>query len=366
MAPFTAKNTANQAFYALCAQGDADACTTFTTSLGDAASTALTTFDEQVAGLTNAANPDLSFLQIFPNGVAGVVTPQAVVTPIPPFDIPTSDVLAPYQQQLETYLTLLNQITTLTNRVDYLQGLLQTTPVLNPALFLDIRSYLSRLHNIYNADRITLRTNLGNCLSASSANVESVCQPIIHNQAANAFEYYAPSGAGQDFFAQQNTLALQYTGLESVPGSTFQQFPQDVIYIDELPSFTAAGAPVPIAGEAAFVSFLDRPIPPAPGVPVAPIVDLLALTPDVPLSTNNVSTKVRVNPASPSPFTAWTITSSGIFTQGLAASAAFTTTPCTPTFAQPCSINYSSLLGGGSTLNILVEHSQIQDMFAAE
>jgi hypothetical protein len=363
--PFTATE-GGRAVYALCAQGDADACTQFTTSLGAAAASVLTTFDAQVAGLSNAASPDLSFFQIFPNGVAGVVTPQAVTTPIPPIEFPTNDELAQVKSELETYLTLLNQITTLNNRVVYLQGLLNATPVLNPALLLDIQGYLSRLHNIYNADRTTLRTNLAKCLSASKDEVASECEPITNNQATNAFEYYAPSGAGQDFFAQQNTLALQYTGLDSVPGTGFQQFPQDVIYIDELPSFVAAGSPVPIAGEAAFVSFLDRPIPLGPGLPVSPVVDILALMPDKPLSTDNVSTKARANPTSPSPFTAWQIVEAGIFPQGDPASAAFTTTACTPTFAQPCAINYSSVLSGaGPPLHILVEHGQIADMFIA-
>jgi hypothetical protein len=185
--------------------------------------------------------------------------------------------------------------------------LLNTTPTLNPAVLLDIVGYLDRLSNIYNPDRRTLRTNLANCLKATSTNVQSVCEPIINNQATNAYEYYGGNGAGSDFFAQQNTLALQYTGVDKLTPGISSGFPQDVIYIDELPSFPGVGGPVPIAGEAAFVSFLARPVRTS-GDTLIPIVDILALQPDEPLSTNNVSTKVRANPAFASPFTAWAIT----------------------------------------------------------
>ena len=290
------KTGSQGAFYALCAQGNSDACTQFTSNLGQGATAALNSFNGLVAGLSTATNgPDLSFLQIFPHGVAGAGTPQAVTSPIPASAIPTNDVLAPFKSQLEQVLTLLDQIATLNNRVSSLQGLLNQTTVLNPARFLDIVSYLDRLGNIYNPDRRTLRQNLANCLQATSTNVQSVCQSIIDNQASNAFEYYGVNGPGSNFFAQQNTLALQYTGVESLSPSTLPPVPQDVIYIDQLPSFAQVGSSVPIAGEAAFVSFFDRPILTAGQF--APVVDILALRPNEPLSTDNVSTKVRANSA---------------------------------------------------------------------
>ena len=71
------------AFYALCAQGNAAACTQFTSSIGQGAAAALDSFNQLVTGLSGATNPDLSFLQVFPIGVAGAVTSQAVTTPIP-------------------------------------------------------------------------------------------------------------------------------------------------------------------------------------------------------------------------------------------------------------------------------------------
>ena len=181
---------------------------------------ALNSFRQQVAGLSSATNPDLSFLQTFPSGVAGASIPHAVTTPIP---LQTSDVLAPYKPQLMEVLTLMNQISTLNNRVSLLQGLLSNTITFNPVPLLDLVSYLNRLQNTYKADRNTLLTSLQSCLSATSANVMSVCQSIIDNQATDAYEYYAANGPGNDFFAQQNTLALQYTTLhQSGPAARFR------------------------------------------------------------------------------------------------------------------------------------------------
>ena len=145
---FAMTNAAGQAFYALCAQGDADACTSFTSNLGQGASEALNSFNGLVANLSTATDgPDLSFLQTFPHGVAGAPAPQMVTSPIPATAIPRNDVLAPYTPQLQEVLTLLNQIATLNNRVGLLQGLFAAEPSLNPAKFLDLVSYLNRLGN---------------------------------------------------------------------------------------------------------------------------------------------------------------------------------------------------------------------------
>jgi hypothetical protein len=349
---FAKLNTGGEAFYALCAQGNAQACTQFTSNIGQGAAAALSSFHQLVAGLSSATNPDLSFLQTFPSGVAGASTPQAVTTPIP---LQTSDVLAPYKPQLEEVLTLVNQISTLNNRVRLLQGLLESVPSFNPAAFLDLVSYLDRLENIYRADRNTLTASLQHCLQATSTNVQTVCQPIINNQATNAFEYYAANGPGNNFFAQQNTLALQYTGVHTLQEAS--PLPQDVIYIDQLPSFAAQGSPVPIAGEAAFVSFVDRPVP-GPGGTL-PLVDILALEPDALLSTNNVSTKVRTT-AAPSPFTLYEASIGGV---NSLPPASFTSVSCTPTFTQPCAINYFFSPGGGLPQPKTVENRQIQDLF---
>jgi hypothetical protein len=266
-------------------------------------------------------------------------------------------------------------------------------------------SYLDRLENIYRRDRNTLFTELGHCLAATSANVTSVCAPIIDNQATNAFEYYRTDGPRDNFFAQQNTLALQYTAGETIVvpdfGRLVVDLPQDVIYIDELPPFPAAGGPssIPIAGEAAFVSFVDRPfacppgcggiVPPgelvgadwvlrpplllpilhrAPGALfVEPFVNILALAPNEPLSTNNVSTKVRDNPPALSPFTFWQIgrgfglDRGDLRIEGFPG-AVFTSVSCTPTFADPCAIDYRVPEKGRTPL-APIQNIQIEGLF---
>jgi hypothetical protein len=348
---FAAENAAGEAFYALCAQGNAEACTQFTSSLGQGAGQALNSVNTRVEGLSGATNPDLSFLEAFPHGVAGASTPERVTTDIP---VPTSEVLAPYRAQLEQSVTLVNQIATLNNRVNLLQGLLNQEPAFNPAVVLDLVSYLDRLEETYRADRNTLLISLENCLMATSANVTSACQPIINNQATNAFDYYGMAG---NFFAQQNTLALQYTGVVSVPD--FPMMPLDVLYIDELPPFAAVRPNVPIAGEAAFVSFIDRPL----GFTPSPQVNILALEPNTPLSTDNVSMTVRDNPPAPSPFTLWQIVSvppiEPLPTSGLV----FTALACSPRFANLCAINYAF---SGPDVTISYTHRPILELFTAD
>src|SRR5262245_12255490 len=114
----------------------------------------------------------------------------------------------------------------------------------------------------------------------------------------------------------------------------------DVIYIDELPTFTTEPRLAPIGGQAAFVSFADRPPAPVNGVVDTDAqVNILALEPDKPLSTNNVSLTVRVPPgdpkAPPSPFTSFFFDVLGgneVLVQ-VRSGATFTATGCTPTFA---------------------------------
>lgn len=102
---FAAKNSSNEAYYALCAQGSSEACTQFTSSMGSGAADALDDVANQVQSLGSQDNPDLGFLAIFPDGVAGASTTQKAV-----LDIPTSsanDVLTNYTTPLGRSATLL-------------------------------------------------------------------------------------------------------------------------------------------------------------------------------------------------------------------------------------------------------------------
>ena len=157
--------------------------------------------------------------------------------------------------------------------------------------------YLERLENVYSADRTTLLEDLESCLNATEGNVTSVCAPIIDNQASNAFKFYAdpPQSslcvANDDcFFVEQNTIALQYvaqsTSTEVGSSSTFFA-PGDTFYIDELPSFAAAGSNIPIAGQAGLVTFIDRPSEDAKTEDQY-LMGIVALEPGKPLSTENL------------------------------------------------------------------------------
>ena len=342
---FAKVNPSNVAYYASCAAGNSVDCTAFSGNMGIGASNALSSFNELVKMLSGASNPDLSFFETFPAGVAGADTQALVVSMIT-----TPAVLDPYASQLQQYLTLMNQVATLNNRIGLIQGQLTTTPSYNPVPFLDLLAYVDPLENIYAADRKTLLTNLQKCLAATSDNVVTVCAPIIDNQVSDAFAYYAASptscaASNRCFFAQQNTLALQYTGLALAwlgvgPDESFP-VPLEVIYVDELPSFAVAGYPVGIAGEAGFVGFADRPFWIDAGADPFETengyVAILALKPGDPLSTSNVSSKAQMNPPDPSPFVFWEV---GDFGVGPFAPAVFTSLACTPSFADPCAIDY--------------------------
>ena len=80
---FVAENAAGEAFYALSAQGHAEACTPLTSHMAQGATEAGPIFNQLVAALSGATNPDLSFLQPFPHGGAGAITSPAVTPPIP-------------------------------------------------------------------------------------------------------------------------------------------------------------------------------------------------------------------------------------------------------------------------------------------
>ena len=114
------------------------------------------------------------------------------------------------------------------------------------------------------------------------------------------------------------------------------------------------------------MGFADRPVPDgAGGFFRLSFVDILALAPDAPLSTNNVSTKVRANPAASSPFTLW-IVGEGVGSfpppnvgTSQRPGAVFIALSCTPTFANPCAIDYTV----PPTTGGFVQNTQIQGLF---
>ena len=79
---FVAENAAGEAFYALSAQGHAEACTPLTSHMAQGATEAGPIFNQLVAALSGATTPDLSFLQPFPHGVAGAKGHDPIPYPV--------------------------------------------------------------------------------------------------------------------------------------------------------------------------------------------------------------------------------------------------------------------------------------------
>jgi hypothetical protein len=340
-------NSAGDAYYASCAAGNVSDCTQFSSNMGTGAANALAAFDTLVNKIPTSDTPDISFFAAFPGGVAGADAPSIATLPIPDG---TGDALGKHSDQLITYLTLLNQIGTLNNRVTQLLALFQENSAFNVPQLLDLVGYLDRLENVYEKDRGTqpdegpnsLLANFDACLAATDQDVDTACAPIINNEATTAFDFYestpptsACSTNDDCFFAEQNTIALQYAtrlSLTDAAGSTFPGF-ADALYIDELPSFAAAGSDIPIAGQAGFVNFVDR----SGGDPNdEALIRIVVLEPGKPLSTENLSPAVDEGSGE---FTVWQIAGSGEVLQGVD-DAAFTSNECTPTFEEPCAIDY--------------------------
>ena len=332
---YSAMNSSGQAFYALCAQGDTDACDTFQGNMGDGATNALTEFNSEVADLSGATNPDLSIFETFPAGVSGADIPGRQTLAVP---LSVSDVLMPYAEELEDYVDLVNQVATLNNRANHLNGLIAADEAaLNYVPVLDLTTTLRALGSkddaaLYAAARATLLDDLENCINATEDNVTDVCAPIINNQSGDAFDYFAADRPGNSFLAQQNTIALQYTVLYTVIEEP--AIPRDVMYIGELPSSLSTGG-VPLAGEAALIDFVTQDF----GTNGA---DLVALEPGQPISTANLSDEVR---GSGGTFTVWGLVNTGFVSSGSAPGAAFASS-CTPSFADPCDIAWTVQEGG--------------------
>jgi len=193
--------------------------------------------------------------------------------------LPGSDILEPYQGLLERHLELVNEIATFNNRAARLSYLVAQDSY-NPVSMLDLQSSFDRLLNAnegavsYATGRKILLDDLETCLDATSTNVTEACSPVINGgeTLASAYDFYdsehgypeCTNGGNQEacWLAQQNTIALQYSAIRTFElkapppaPSLFFSGPSDALYIDALPSFDGAGAP--ISGKAGLTTFQD-------------------------------------------------------------------------------------------------------------
>jgi hypothetical protein len=234
-----------------------------------AALEAITKFNSSLVSLPS----DISSLQVFADGVKGVSTSQIQTSPVNAL-VNTKgidDDFTKYSKQLKNYLTVLNQIATLNNRITYLSTALDLYNF-NPIPEIDISGYVTPLMNIYQKDVITMRNNLGTCLNSSSSKQKVNCKPIddaYTNNITSAYLWYGASGSNPNNnpnnFAQQNTIGLQYTGIVNYTGATTFSFPVDVVWAQALPQFwyntknptnTTNTNP---AGNPAIIAFADAP-----------------------------------------------------------------------------------------------------------
>lgn len=272
-----------------CFAGNTTSCTTFETDLNVAAQNANNDFIATMDPLANDASSQAVSLAIFPNGIAGVAAPVTTTEGIAAALQSTTsydDVLGPYSKQILNYTNILNQIATLNNRVNYLTTALSTpnnccgasySKTMNPAPVFDISgSYLSYLGGYYSADLTLMKTNLGNCLNATSSNVTAACAPITNLYGSDgsvkigsAYDWYTNtnqltgSTIAPNNFAAQNTIALQYSGLVTVSGISPSGFPLDVMWVAALPQFPSMpGLPAntaPPSFDPGLIGFADVP-----------------------------------------------------------------------------------------------------------
>jgi hypothetical protein len=342
---FGATSSDGDAYVEECTNGDVDACELFTSNMAQGAIDAGAAFNALAQNPAPGAN--LNFFALFPNGIAGVDGDlQTAVARS------TSDILAPYEDQLEQYLTLVNQIATLGNRATHLNGLVQDG--YNPQM-LDLNGFLGRLIDStegavsYATSRAILLEDLGGCLNATSTNVEDVCSPIINGgeTLASAYDFYDaehgyPECTNGDhkeacWFLQQNTIALQYAAIFNAVDDF--ELPMDVLYVDVLPPFSDPVA-APIGGEAAFVAFADRPwveVDPTK-VEMRPNISILPLTNDTDLS--NIYTSVTYRKNAPTLFYWYGILDTIWYEQSGVGATRWTTAQCQPSFQDPCPIGF--------------------------
>ena len=366
---FGATNSDGDSYVEECSNGDVDACELFVSNMATGAINAGNAFDALAQEVE--AGENLNFFALLPSGVAGVDTSALVTETVES----QTDVLAPYQDQLEQYLTLLNEIGTLGNRATHLNGLLADG---FNSQTLDLVGYLDRLIDdtegavSYVTNRATLLEDLGTCLNATASNVTEACAPIIDGGAsvASAYDWYdaehgnadCTSGDNQEacWLLQQNTIALQYAANFDEVG--VGALAMDILYVDVLPPFSDPIA-APVSGKAGFVAFADRPWI-TDIVERGPNVSFLALTNDTDLAEIYTS----IEPSQTSAFEWFGFDDHGWHVQSgdVGRHTRWTTAICEPSFDDPCPIGFEWHDPTVTTDDVLQSANGIEDLFAAD
>ena len=396
---------ANGSNLSLCCQGTTSACTTFSTNMNASITENVGAFATTISNnwpANGAADLDSLGVAAFPEGLAGISNPRRT-TAASTLNI-QGDTSDPWegvtQNALQNYLTVLNQIRTLENRAKTLNTAVGGT--FNPTQLLNLQSYLSALITDYgntvgsgtNPVQNTMLSNLKTCLSdqTNSTNVGTQCEPIVQiynegNGITNAYDMFTKdnfTGANQ-WLLEQNTVALQYTGFFT--NDTGSTWPEDVMYIDQLPSFVGQTNLAPIGNQAALVGFADAPFDDNGTLKSHPAVAFLPLWPnsdlqDVHSTDSQAQQGVYLTPQSmaahrsllpmdiPQPGLWYGIWEESAYPYSNDDMISWTSaTNCSPTFENPCGIGYvipeswEGITWGGHPLAFSM--TQIPDLFDA-
>ncbi len=225
------------------AKKDTAACSAFTAALEKASADAIGAFKTK---LESGDFADLNFLQPFPYGVMGI-TELTSLKHIPVSKILSGSVvpapyLSGYAPALKKGNTLLNQISTLRNRADFVYAKLYNkdtrTDLFNPRPMRDLANdYISPVSADFSKIRYHLIQTMEDCMQSDSTSVDTNCQNLSSEVGKEAvtdiFSYIQTNGLSVNPSTLFNTIALQYTGLFTKAGTSI---PLDFVYTTSIGS----------------------------------------------------------------------------------------------------------------------------------
>jgi hypothetical protein len=225
------------------AKKDTAACSAFTAALEKASADAIGAFKSK---LESGDFADFNFLQPFPYGVMGI-TELTSLKHIPVSKILSGSVvpapyLSSYAPALKKGNLLLNQISTLRNRADFVYAKLYNkdtrTDLFNPRPMRDLANdYVSPVSADFSKIRSHLIQTMEDCMQSDSTNVDIKCEQLNKETGKGGvdgiFFYIENNRLSVNPSTLFNTIALQYTGLFTMAGTSI---PLDFIYTTSIGS----------------------------------------------------------------------------------------------------------------------------------
>ncbi len=166
---------------------------------------------------------------------------------------------------------MINQVKTLSDRAIYLNNAVAQDGY-DPTNLLKLTDTLTALHQRYIDDVGTNGDQEGTLLYQMNQCLTNLECDGLPSSSTSAYDFYSNSS---DFLFQQNAIALQYQGIHTSENNN--TWPQDVVYIDQLPSFEGHSDLEPIGNQAAFVDFVHAPFYTQNGEKTDSRVDILPL-----------------------------------------------------------------------------------------